>query len=218
MPLKLIVANKAYSSWSQRAWILLAHFKIPFEETVIPLDLPETRRLILKHSPSAKCPALIDGPIIVWESLAIMEYVAEIFPEKAILPRGKAARAHARSLAAEMHQHRRGPQALLELTTWAERGYDLTITPDGPRGPCYQVQEGVMSLAQVTGFPVVPVAFNLNWKLRVKSWDRFQIPLPFARCEVTVGRVMRVPGEATDAERESLRQQLESELRAISQI
>jgi lysophospholipid acyltransferase (LPLAT)-like uncharacterized protein len=111
---------------------------------------------------------------------------------------------------------RRGPQALLELTTWAERGYDLTITPDGPRGPCYQIQEGVMSLAQVTGLPVVPVAFNVNWKLRVKSWDRFQIPLPFTRCEVVVGRVMRVPAETTDAERESLRQQLEAELRAIS--
>ncbi len=103
MPLKLIVANKAYSSWSQRAWILLAHFKIPFEETVIPLDLPETHARILKHSPNGKVPALIDGPITVWESLSIMEYVAETHPEKAIWPRGKAARAHARSLAAEMH-------------------------------------------------------------------------------------------------------------------
>jgi len=111
---------------------------------------------------------------------------------------------------------RRGPQALLELTTWAERGYDLTITPDGPRGPCYQFQEGVMSLAQVTGLPVMPVAFNVNWKLRVKSWDRFQIPLPFARCEVVVGQVMRVPAEATNAERELLRQQIEADLRAIS--
>jgi hypothetical protein len=111
---------------------------------------------------------------------------------------------------------RRGPQALLELTTWAERGYDLTITPDGPRGPCYQFQEGVMSLAQVTGLPVMPVAFNLNWKLRVKSWDRFQMPLPFARCEVVVGQVMRVPAEATNAERELLRQQIEADLRAIS--
>jgi len=111
---------------------------------------------------------------------------------------------------------RRGPQALLELTTWAERGYDLTITPDGPRGPCYQIQEGVMSLAQVTGLPVVPVAFNVNWKLTLKSWDRFQIPLPFARCEVVIGRTMRVSGEATDAEREILRQRLEAELRAIS--
>ena len=112
---------------------------------------------------------------------------------------------------------RRGPQALLELTTWAERGYDLTITPDGPRGPCYQIQEGVMSLAQVTGLPVVPVALNVNWKLRSKSWDRFQIPLPFARCEVVVGRVMRVSRAATDAERELLRQQLETEMRAITQ-
>ena len=56
----------------------------------------------------------------------------------------------------------------------------------------------------------------MDWKLRAKSWDRFQIPLPFARCEVIVGQVMRVPGEATDAERESLRQQLEAELRAIT--
>jgi glutathione S-transferase len=103
MPLKLIVANKAYSSWSQRAWILLAHFKIPFEETVIPLDLPETHARILKHSPNGKVPALIDGPIAVWESLSVIEYVAETHPEKAIWPRGKAARAHARSLAAEMH-------------------------------------------------------------------------------------------------------------------
>ena len=103
MPLKLIVANKAYSSWSFRAWMLLAHFKIPFEETVIPLDLPQTRSLILEHSPSGKVPALIDGPITVWESLAIIEYVAEIHPEKAIWPRGKAARAHARALSAEMH-------------------------------------------------------------------------------------------------------------------
>ncbi|MGD1015586.1 MAG: glutathione S-transferase family protein [Roseiarcus sp.] len=102
-PLKLVIANKAYSSWSLRAWILLAHFKIPFEEAVIPLDRPETRALIHEHSPSGKVPALLDGAITVWESLAIVEYVAEIHPEKAIWPRGKAARAHARSLASEMH-------------------------------------------------------------------------------------------------------------------
>jgi glutathione S-transferase len=103
MPLKLIVANKAYSSWSLRPWILLAHFKIPFEDVVIPLDLPDTRANILEYSPTAKCPCLYDGKVAVWESLAIIEYVAEIFPEKAIWPRAKAARALARALAAEMH-------------------------------------------------------------------------------------------------------------------
>ena len=103
MPLKLVLANKAYSSWSLRPWILLAHFQIPFEEVVIPLDLPETRADILKYAPSAKCPSLHDGKIAVWESLAIIEYIAEAFPDRAIWPRGKAARAHARSLASEMH-------------------------------------------------------------------------------------------------------------------
>jgi lysophospholipid acyltransferase (LPLAT)-like uncharacterized protein len=62
----------------------------------------------------------------------------------------------------------------------------------------------------------VPVAFYLNWKIRVKSWDRFQIPLPFARCEITTGSVMHVPREASDPEREVLRQRLETELRAIT--
>lgn len=111
---------------------------------------------------------------------------------------------------------RRGPQALLELISWAERGYDLAITPDGPRGPCYVVQQGIMGLAQVTGFPIVPVSNDLHWKIRVKSWDRFQIPLPLSRCEIVFGPPVRVPREATDAERETLRQQLERTLKEIS--
>ena len=100
MPLTLVLANKAYSSWSLRPWILLAHFKIPFEEIVIPMGLAEEMR---KYAPTGKCPSLHDGRIAVWESLAIIEYVAELYPEKAIWPRSKAARAHARWLANEMH-------------------------------------------------------------------------------------------------------------------
>ena len=111
MPLTLVVANKAYSSWSLRPWILLAHFKIPFEEVVIPMGEPGTRAAMLQYAPTGKCPSLHEGKISVWESLAIIEYVAERFPEKAIWPRGKAARAHARSLASEMHA---GFQALRE--------------------------------------------------------------------------------------------------------
>lgn len=111
---------------------------------------------------------------------------------------------------------RRGPQALLELTTWAERGYDLAITPDGPRGPVYVVQEGVMSLAQLTGLPIVPFSFYAKWKICVKSWDRFQIPLPFSYCEMRLGKAVFVPRDVTDEQRELLRQQLETELRAIT--
>ena len=112
---------------------------------------------------------------------------------------------------------RRGPQALLELTSWAERGYDLALTPDGPRGPRYVVQEGAIGLAQVTGLPIVPASYNLRWKLQSASWDRFQIPLPFSSCEMMLGKTVRVPREASDAEREALRQQLEQTLKEISQ-
>jgi glutathione S-transferase len=105
----LIIANKAYSSWSMRPWILLRHFAIPFEEVVVPLDLPDTRSAILRYSPAGKCPSLQDGPVSIWDSLAIIEYVAESHPDKAIWPRPKPARALARSLAAEMHS---GFQAL----------------------------------------------------------------------------------------------------------
>ena len=111
---------------------------------------------------------------------------------------------------------RRGPQAVREMVSWSRRGHDLAITPDGPRGPCYVVQEGVISTAQLTGLPIVPVSYHLNWKIRAKSWDRFQIPLPFARCEITMGKVLRVPRETDAAGREELRKQLEAELRAIT--
>lgn len=111
---------------------------------------------------------------------------------------------------------RRGAQAMLELASWAERGYDLAITPDGPRGPCYVVQDGTMMLAQMTGLPIIPASYSLNWRLRIKSWDHFLVPLPFAHCEMVIGRPVRVPREATDAEREELRKQLEAELRAIT--
>jgi glutathione S-transferase len=70
---------------------------------VIAMDETETRANMLKYAPTGKCPSLHDGKIAVWESLAIIEYVAEAYPEKAIWPRGKAARAHARALASEMH-------------------------------------------------------------------------------------------------------------------
>jgi lysophospholipid acyltransferase (LPLAT)-like uncharacterized protein len=111
---------------------------------------------------------------------------------------------------------RRGPQALLELTTWAERGYDLAITPDGPRGPRYVVQDGAMALAQITGLPLVPASYHLRWKIQLKSWDRFQIPLPFSRCDVFAGRITQVPRETSDAERAELRKQFEDELHAIT--
>jgi lysophospholipid acyltransferase (LPLAT)-like uncharacterized protein len=111
---------------------------------------------------------------------------------------------------------RRGPQALLELTSHARMGYDLAITPDGPRGPRYVVQEGVIALAQLTGLPIIPVTCNTRRKLCLKSWDRFQIPLPFSKCEVILNEPILVPRQAGEAEREERRSQLENCLRQNS--
>jgi len=111
---------------------------------------------------------------------------------------------------------RRGPQALLEATTWMERGYSIVITPDGPRGPVFRIQEGVIHLAQVTGRPIIPTSNFTRWKICLRSWDRFQIPLPFARGQCYYGAPIWVPQNASDAERETLRAKLESSMRAIT--
>jgi lysophospholipid acyltransferase (LPLAT)-like uncharacterized protein len=111
---------------------------------------------------------------------------------------------------------RRGPQALRELTTWARRDRDLAITPDGPRGPAYVAQEGVIALAQLTGRPIIPVSWHANWKIRLRSWDRFQIPLPFSRVEFFFDKPIHVPRECTPADRETFRLQLETALKNIS--
>lgn len=99
----LIIANKIYSSWSLRPWLLLTELGIPFDEEVIPLDQPDTRDRILARSPAGRVPILEDGEVTVWESLAIMEYVAESFPGKPVWPAERAARVLARSISAEMH-------------------------------------------------------------------------------------------------------------------
>ncbi|HEY8086530.1 MAG TPA: glutathione S-transferase family protein [Polyangiaceae bacterium] len=101
----LIVGNKAYSSWSLRAWLPLAHVGVPFEEVVLPFDGPAgvPTRAVRERSPSGKVPLLQHGDLLVWDSLAIGEYLAEVFPEAGLWPAGRGARAAARSISAEMH-------------------------------------------------------------------------------------------------------------------
>jgi len=101
--MKLFIGNKNYSSWSLRPWLLLTQAGIPFEEEVIPLDQPDSTARIGSLSGAGRVPVLVDGGLTVWDSLAICEYLAERFPEKGLWPRDPAARAVARSAAAEMH-------------------------------------------------------------------------------------------------------------------
>ena len=103
--LKLVIGNKNYSSWSMRPWLALRANGIPFEEVLIPLytDNPADKQRILSFSHAGKVPALVDGDVTVWDSLSIIEYLAEKFPQAKLWPEDRAARAHARSISAEMH-------------------------------------------------------------------------------------------------------------------
>jgi glutathione S-transferase len=104
MALKLVIGNKNYSSWSMRPWLALRANDIPFEEIFIPLYTGDAdKQRILNFTHSGKVPALIDGDITVWDSLSIIEYLAERFPESRLWPEDRARRAHARSISAEMH-------------------------------------------------------------------------------------------------------------------
>ena len=102
-PIKLVIGNKNYSSWSLRPWIVLKYFKIPFEEIFIALWEPGFKEQILKYSPAGKVPILIHGSTVIWESIAICEYLSELFPSQNLWPRDPKARAQARAISAEMH-------------------------------------------------------------------------------------------------------------------
>src|SRR5262245_35427161 len=103
MALTLVIGNKNYSSWSFRPWIALKQAGIAFDEKVISLDAPDFKPTLLKVSPAGKVPVLIDDDVHVWESLAILEYLAEKFPAAALWPADPVARAHARAISNEMH-------------------------------------------------------------------------------------------------------------------
>ena len=100
---------------------------------------------------------------------------------------------------------RRGSAALREMAGWLRRGHDMAITPDGSRGPCYEIKPGLVLLAQLTGCPVLPISFDFASAWRLRSWDGFLIPKPFSRVTFRVGVPYHVPrtegAEAFEEER-----------------
>lgn len=134
--MKLVIGNKLYSSWSLRPWILMRHLGLAFEEVLVPLDLPDTKARILAHSPAGKVPVLVDGEATVWESLAIIEHLADLHPEAPIWPRDGAARAYARSIAAEMHAGFQRLRAALPMNLgkrYAHRDRGAEVAADADR-------------------------------------------------------------------------------------
>jgi len=101
--MKLVIGNRNYSSWSLRAWLYLTESKLPFEEIYLPLDTPQWAAEIHNYSPARRVPVLIDDDVSVWDTAAIFEYLLEKYPQAVGWPHERRARAHARSISAEMH-------------------------------------------------------------------------------------------------------------------
>ncbi len=117
--LTLVIGNKNYSSWSMRPWVAARAFGIPFTEVRVLLDQPDTAASIARYSYAGRVPVLLAGEITVWDSLAICEYLAEQFPDKHMWPRDVAARALARSVAAEMHSGFAGLRSAMSMNVKA---------------------------------------------------------------------------------------------------
>lgn len=128
----LVIGNKNYSSWSMRAALAAALSGAPVREVLVPLDQPDTRASILAYSPSGRVPALIDGDVGIWDSLAICEYLAERFPQAGLWPEAPAARAVARAVTAEMHS---GFEALRR-----DCSMDLRRRGRKPRGDAWRAE------------------------------------------------------------------------------
>jgi glutathione S-transferase len=116
--MRLVIGNKNYSSWSFRPWLAMKVAGLAFEETVISLEAADFKSRVLAWSDAGRVPVLIDGDVRVWESLAILEYLADKFPTASLWPKQAAARAHARAVAAEMHAGFQPLRRLLPMNMW----------------------------------------------------------------------------------------------------
>ncbi|EON17551.1 glutathione S-transferase [Cupriavidus sp. GA3-3] len=134
--MKLVIGNKNYSSWSLRPWLLLRQAGIDFEEVQVRLFTGSFAAEIARYSPAGKVPALVDGEVTVWDSLAICEYLAERFPEKNLWPAERAQRAVARAVCAEMHSGFGNLRSQLPMNVTAVlpgRGWNVAVQRDVER-------------------------------------------------------------------------------------
>ncbi len=114
--------------------------------------------------------------------------------------------------------HRGGGQGLLEMVRRVQEGYIACVTPDGPRGPRYQVQPGVVTLAQKTGAAIMPITYNAKWRKVMRSWDGFVVPMPFSRIVVIYGEPICVPAQATTDGLLAAQQEVEQRLQQITDM
>ncbi|WP_174582792.1 lysophospholipid acyltransferase family protein [Candidatus Methylacidithermus pantelleriae] len=128
------------------------------------------------------------------------QYLSRLLTQFSVLPiRGSTSRKASSGFRAMVRLAQRG-------------GWDLGIAPDGPRGPRYSIQKGILQLSQLTGLAIVPVTYHLTRKLELRSWDRFQVPLPFSYCRLCIGAPFSVPYDASEKELQVYQERLRVEL------
>ncbi len=203
--MKLYIGNKNYSSWSMRPWVLLKQAGIAFEEVMVRFDSfsgdSQFKQRLGKVSPAGKVPVLVDGEVIVWDTLAIAEYVAEKYPEKKLWPQSTAARAKARGICAEMHSgfgSLRGACPMNIEAQLHEFGAIAMRDKEGVRHDVGRIVEMWSELLREHGGPMLFGEFTIADAYYAPVCMRFKtygIPLPTA-ISAYVDRVCALPGVA----------------------
>lgn len=156
--MKLLIGNRNYSTWSMRPWLVLAHFEIPFEDEVVQLSGDGWQRVLAERSPTGKVPVLLDGDLVVPETIAIIEYLADLFPEKPIWPSGIKQRAEARAASAEMHS------SFLSLRSHApmnlRASFPGRVNPDSVAKDLHRLETLLGGLLERSGGPFLFGAFT----------------------------------------------------------
>lgn len=201
--LQFYTGNKNYSSWSMRVGVLLAQAQILHEETVLRMDGfgpdSEFKRRLLDISPTGKVPLLIDGDTTVWESLAIVEYLAERFPEKHLWPQDSSARARARSVVAELHGGFGAVRQHCSMSIEAslpEVGAIVWRDQAAVRADVQRVVDIFSELLATYGGPMLFGGFSIAdayWSPMCMRFATYQLPLP-PQVQAYVERVQQLPG------------------------
>ncbi|WP_038217907.1 glutathione S-transferase family protein [Xenophilus azovorans] len=201
--LKLYIGNKNYSSWSMRPWVLMTQAGIPFEEVMVRFDSfgPDShfKATVGAINPAGTVPVLVDGDLAVWDTMAIAEYLAERFPERALWPRDAAARARARSISAEMHA---GFTALRSHCTMnieadlREVGQRLVAEQAGVRSDLQRIGSMWSECLAAHGGPMlfgefsIADAFYAPVATRIRTYG---LPVPEA-AQAYIDRLLALPG------------------------
>lgn len=166
----LVIGNKRLSSWSLRPWLLMKYFEIPFEEKLIPLDQSNTRSEIIKYSPSGKVPALIDGEVSIWDSLAIAEYLNEKYPSKQMWPQDIKFRALARAISNEMHSSFQSMRSVMSHDLQKElKNFDFSKAKDDVQ----RVKEIWTQCLNLSGGPFLFGSFSVADAMYAPVVNRF---------------------------------------------